>query len=634
VVLLAALCALVFVVSLVVQLTVFPLFSGNKDEPVYALQAELLRDGHVTFPAGDQVEQEFFQPWFTGVRDDHFYYLFPPGWPAALAAGELIGSQRLTVALAAALCIVGTYALAFEAAGRQRRTALVATGLLAISPILPIQAGLRVSYLVTLALGLLFGAGLLRGARTSRPILVVGAGAALGGVFITRPFDAGLWLAPFVIGVVALYRKDLRRVLAIAGWGALGAAPFVLATFAYNAHVTGDWSLFPITAAEPLNKFGFGARRLMPTSPITEYGKSEALEAAGDNFAVFPIWAVGSYIGIALALAGVWLRRRAGTTWILVGVCAAFPIGYLYYWGLSLMAAGAAGIGPQYYIPLYAVIAIFAAVSLVALWERWKVATAIVTAAAAAISGVYLADKISDNRGFTDSYESVDDLVAERQLSNALLFVPHGTDPHLLTEFPFFSNNADLDGSVLYAVDLETRDLELVTRYPDRNAYRLVTRIVEGDTLFDRTTFVEELSVARSRRYKVSLELTNPDGAPAVVAYLYDGETLHERTLDLDSAQGERSRATWVVGASDRQLGPRGVTLPEGSGSFAVGFRAGLVPDLDPEASISYEVRFGVENDGTILTVLEPGEPWTQAVFNGEPVWLLGDPEGAIRPLP
>ena len=631
---LAVLCTLVFAASLVVQLTVFPLFSRNKDEPVYALQAELLRDGHVTFPAGDALEQPFFQPWFTGVRDDHFYYLFPPGWPGALAAGELLGSQRLTVAAAAALCAFAVYALAYEAAGRQRRTALVASGLLVLSPILLIQSGLRVSYLVTLALGLLFGAGLLRGARTSRPWLIVGAGAALGGVFMTRPFDAGLWLIPFAIGVLLIYRHDVRRLAPVAGWGALGAAPFVLATFAYNAHVTGDWSLFPITAAEPLNKFGFGARRLMPSSPVYDYGKSEALEAAGDNFAVFPIWAIGSYVGLVLALIGVWLRRRFATTWILVGAAASFPIGYLYYWGLALMAKGAAGIGPQYYIPLYAVLVVFAAVSLVELWNRWRVAAASVTALAVLVSGFYLADKVSDNRDFTDSYESVDDLVKDQHLADALLFVPHGDDPYLLTEYPFLSNQSDLEGSVLYAIDRGSRDIELVTRYPDRASYRLTTRLLPGDSLFDQSTFIEELGIARGPHYRVRLELTTPVTAPTIVTYLYDGNSLHERVVELDSTEGERARATWVVGAANVPLRPSGVTLPDDVTEFSVGFRVGTTTDLLPEATSSYELRFGVENDGRSLTVLEPGVPWTETIFNGESVWLRGDPDGALTVLP
>ena len=94
------------------------------------------------------------------------------------------------------------------------------------------------------------------------------------------------------------------------------------------------------------------------------------------NFNALPRWVLGSWAGIALALGGLVLRRRAATTWLLVGITVVFPLGYLYYWGLVLMGDGAKGIGPQYYIPLFAPLTILGAAALVWIWNQWKLVAA------------------------------------------------------------------------------------------------------------------------------------------------------------------------------------------------------------------------------------------------------------------
>ena len=156
------------------------------------------------------------------------------------------------------------------------------------SPIFALQSGVYLGYLFTLGLGLLFGAALVTGVVRHRPLLLVAAGLLVGWIFMTRPFDAVLWAAAFGSYVLVICWKQWGRLARAAGWTALGAIPLVIATLAYNRHVTGSFTEFPITAADPLDTFGFGLRRLMPTFGKDDYTVGTAIRSVGKNGLFLP----------------------------------------------------------------------------------------------------------------------------------------------------------------------------------------------------------------------------------------------------------------------------------------------------------------------------------------------------------
>ena len=97
--------------SLVVRDTVFPLYSGNKDEPVYIMQAKTLVDGHVTLPT-EGGQTKFIRPWLTGIRNGRIFFVFPAGWPAFLAASQLLfGTMRIGLALLCAATVIAVLSL-------------------------------------------------------------------------------------------------------------------------------------------------------------------------------------------------------------------------------------------------------------------------------------------------------------------------------------------------------------------------------------------------------------------------------------------------------------------------------------------------------------------------------------------
>jgi len=452
-------------VALWARHALFPAYSWNRDEPVYLWHVDVLRAGQLTVTDGGY--PGLFRPWLSAAVDGEMFTQYTLGWPLVLlAAAVLTGSAGGALLVGAALAVVGTYALGIELLG-DRRIATVGAALMVASPILPIQGGAYLSYLFTLGLGLLFGTLLLNGLRTARLTRVVIAGALLGWIFMTRPYDAVLWGTAF--GSYAVIRAGWatwrRTVVPLLVCG-VAALPFVALTLAYNQRVTGSWLGFPITTADPMDTFGFGPRRLMPGFPITDYGLFTAVKATAKNAFLLPWFLVGGYAGLAVAGAGLWQRRQERTTIALLLVGAVFPVGYFVFWGNHLSSLASRISGPIYFVPLYAPICLLMASALVSWWpqrRRFAVATVAVLALATlpgAVSRSTVNHEISV--GQTPWRES-----AASIHGRALVFVAD-TGRYLLFTNPYSSNGPNLDDRILYAAENGPRMLDLMAEHPDR----------------------------------------------------------------------------------------------------------------------------------------------------------------------
>src|SRR3954447_17914247 len=240
---LVVLGVLAILVSVVVHHWVFPGYSWNRDEPVYLWQVHALRDGQILPTDGGM--PVFFQPWLSGHGDGYFFSQYTLGWPIVLLVGEVVfGTAAAALAFGTFLAVVGTYAFA-RTITADRTVSWVAAALMLASPIVAIQSGVYLGYLFTLGLGLLFGAALLTGLERKKPWLLVAAGAMVGWIFMTRPYDAVLWAAAFGLYLLVVHRHEWKRLVRGALWVGLGALPLVIATLAYNKKVTGTFTEFP-----------------------------------------------------------------------------------------------------------------------------------------------------------------------------------------------------------------------------------------------------------------------------------------------------------------------------------------------------------------------------------------------------
>ena len=221
-----------------------------------------------------------------------------------------------------------------------------------------VQSGMYLGYLFTLGLGLVFGAAFITGLTALAAWLLVVAGCALGWLFMTRPFDAVLWAAPSSSTPWSCTGASGKRLHPRACSGPGGRRCRCSSRRCRTTSTSpGASPQFPITAADPLDTFGFGLRRLMPTFGKADYtvglrhpqhGQERVLPAA------VPLRELSR--GWSAAGVGLWFRRRQRSRrW---RCCCSWPrsrSGYFFFWGMHVsVGASIVAVGADLLLPLYA----------------------------------------------------------------------------------------------------------------------------------------------------------------------------------------------------------------------------------------------------------------------------------------
>lgn len=454
-----------FAVSLLVQRVAFPGLSWNRDEPVYLWHVDVLRAGQLT--TSDGGHPDLFRPWLSAARDGTLFSQYTLGWPLVLLLGAVLGSTDLAVATGAALAVAGTWLLVHELL-QHRVTATVAALFMLASPIFAVQAGGYLNYLFTLGLGLLFVTTIRRGVRLeARGSLLLG-GALLGWIFLTRPYDALVWGLLAVVPLAIEHRGRLGPLVRAGLWASVAVTPFVVATLLLNRHLTGSATEFPITVADPLDKFGFGDRRLMPDFDTVDYGPRLAVESVARNSFWLPFFVLGAHLGVVVAAAGAWVERRTRAVPILLGVGLGFPVAYFAFFGTHISSLTARLSGPIYYVPAYAALCALMAMAVVHAGRRRPAAALALAGVLVAVTAPITASRLSVNHDLSEANRPWARSV--EGIEGRALVVP-SPKGYLLFVNPFGDNGADLDGRILYAADAGPELLDLVLEQPDRVPY-------------------------------------------------------------------------------------------------------------------------------------------------------------------
>jgi hypothetical protein len=479
---------------------VLPELSANSDEGLYLLQAESLASGRLA-PEAPDADPASYRPWFSVERDGRYVLKYSPVHASVLATAKVTsGSPRPALGAIAAAQVVLVIALAREL-GAGRRAALLAGGLLAIAP-LAVQLNITyLSYGTSLALLLAATTGAARAWRTSSRPAAVAAGLCWGLAVFARPYDAVL-MGVAVAGAagVVMVRGPAgqwSRVRPLAGLAALGALGPVLVLLAFNHTMTGDALRLPFRLLEPRDGPGLGLRRSLPTDGYVDYTLARAAASFGRNLLLVSAWGAGGVLGGCLAVATLVRRRLRGGP-LIVAVLVVWSVGYALFWGsyvASFLWDGALFLGPFYYLPMVALLAIPAAVALDDLW-RWKAPVAAV--ACIGVVGLTLAvvaPRLIEQRDRSEPRSEVADVVAREIDGPALVFVPPLYGSFLQNPLSFLRNEPGLDGPVVYAVDRGAAvNSRVRAAHAQRRAYRLVFPLGWNDQPgFESQVRVEEL---------------------------------------------------------------------------------------------------------------------------------------------
>lgn len=202
------------------------------DATSYWLEARALAKGWFAFPVPEPsaaFRGRFLVP---APGGEALSGIFPPGYPAFLALGFLLGAPLAMGPLLSLLLTLGTYALALRLF-RDEKLALFA----ALSSVL--CAALRYHTADTMSHGwaaLLFVVALLClvGEAPRRWSLVLGAGVATGWLIATRPVTGMVCL---VVGLLLLVRSEPKKL----AWLGLGLVPGLALLAVHQQAATGSF---------------------------------------------------------------------------------------------------------------------------------------------------------------------------------------------------------------------------------------------------------------------------------------------------------------------------------------------------------------------------------------------------------
>jgi hypothetical protein len=238
------------------------------DELAYLYQAKYFSEGLLSLPPPSAGAVKALDLDLLTIMHGRWISVFPPGWPAVLTLGVWLGVPWLVNPLLGAFSIVAGHAVVRRLTSRGLANLVVV--LMAASPWFLATSASMMSHTLTLALALGGWWLLLRARDKGSMLAALGAGAAMGLMFLARPVDGlivgaltGLWTLTFLTD-----RRQWRTVI-LYGLGCILIGALV---FPYNYQLAGDPLLSPVNAFfdtlwhHGSNRMGFGADIGAPAS--------------------------------------------------------------------------------------------------------------------------------------------------------------------------------------------------------------------------------------------------------------------------------------------------------------------------------------------------------------------------------
>ncbi len=462
-------CLLAFLVTAAIACLAFERLPHLEDEVAYLFQAKTMTLGRLTVPSPTH-PGSFWVPFVLDYQGRRFGK-YPPGWPAVLALGELVGAAWLINPLLAALSLYLVYRLGQTL--YDERAGLLAAALGLTSPLFLVLSGSFLSHLASLVWLLLFSLWFIWTAQGRSRRFALGAGLALGMAFLTRSLTAIAYAAPFVLyslGQVLRRRPGWPCYLLVALAGSAVAALLP----AYQWAVTGDPWLNPYLLWWPYDRLGFGPGiGAMPGGHSPYYAwlnlKQDLSRAATDLLG----WPALSWLPLIPGLA---LQPRRQRDWALLTPFGCLVIAYLFYW----IGSPARLWGPRYYFEGFGGLWLLSAVGLLKIWDwarnrqKWlraALAGALIVTVALSLA-LNIPARMQEAHGFYGISRAQLRPIEEAGLHHALVIVY--AERWLEYGAMLAGQSPLLNDDVVYArgSDAQT-DAAVIAEYPGRAVYYL-----------------------------------------------------------------------------------------------------------------------------------------------------------------
>lgn len=445
-----------------------------EDEMAYVWQAQVIAGGHLSLET-PPCPRCFLVPFVVdanGLRSGKY----PPGWPAMLALGVLLGARWLVNPLLSGWTVWLIYRVVKKLTNEV--TALIAVLLTITSPFFLMNSGTLLAHPLSLFLTAAFTLSWLdtfdSNRRAPRWITALTAGFSLGLLALTRPLSAVAVGLPFGLhGLWLLAKGDSAARKSAAGIGAL-ALLIGSSLFLWQYAVTGDPLTNPYVLWWPYDTIGFGPnvgvqtggywpKDAIPNLQVSLYfGRHDLFGWLGFSYYLLPVG--------ALAL----LRRPKAL--MAAAVAPAVVAAYCLYWIGSWLY------GPRYYYEglLGAVLLSAAGITWLAgkllpvsapPWKRWLARARFGLVSAAVLFAVacnclyYIPPRLA---GFVGLYDVRGEYLQPFQSQSALALTPALVIVHPLDDWIEYGRLTDLSSPYF-----DTPFVFIINRGPEENAKAL-----------------------------------------------------------------------------------------------------------------------------------------------------------------
>ncbi|MBK9314438.1 MAG: hypothetical protein IPM55_09380 [Acidobacteria bacterium] len=305
------------------------------DEVVYLLHARYFAAGMLTMPAPPV--QEAFHIDLMNYEPSRWFSPVPPGWPAMLAAGVLLGIPWLINPLLGGLHVLLAYLLIGEL--YDRRTARIVVFLLCLSPWHVFMAMNFMTHTFAGVCTLGAAVAIVAARRSGRAVWALPGGIAAAFVGAIRPLEGLIVAGLLGLWAIGIGGKRLKAS-SIAAF-VLGGLLIAGLLLPYNKYLTGSTTKFPIMDytdkyyGPNSNAMGFGADRGLgwALDPYPGHGPVDALINA--NLNIFSIniellgWSAGSILLMAVLIFSGSFRKN---DYLMMALIAATFIAHFFYW--------------------------------------------------------------------------------------------------------------------------------------------------------------------------------------------------------------------------------------------------------------------------------------------------------------
>lgn len=321
------------------------------DEMAQTIQAHIFASGRLTAPVPEPVE--FFATQHMLYHDGRAFSQFPPGGPAAIAVGTLLGAEWLVGPAFASLSVL-LWSLWLRRTDEPPATALLAVALFALCPFTMFISGTRMNHVMTTTLLLGASVALVTTTRSTRPRPLVGllCGLCYGLAATFRPVDAAVFALPGGAWLLARALRDRTRIpeLLLSGVGV--ATPLAL-TLWFNVRTTGEATLFGYQLLwGKAHDIGF---HIAPWG--LAHTPTRGLESIANYLLLLQRHFLETPIPGLLAVCGAFLltRRTSAADRYLLAAAFLLLLAYWAYWHSGKF------MGPRFLVPLTPLLALWTA---------------------------------------------------------------------------------------------------------------------------------------------------------------------------------------------------------------------------------------------------------------------------------